>query len=104
MTVLHLLGSPGNGGAEPYSPPLPAALAEDGLPQAVAMHANATRERALKALDIPTHVLPFDAPFALVAGPRIRKIAEAIPARVLLQWMNRAGRVAPRKGPWTRIG
>ena len=104
MTVLHLLGSPGDGGAETYFLHLARALAEDGLSQAAALHANAGREAALAQLDMPAFVLPFDAPFDFVTGPRIRKIAEILPARVLLQWMNRAGRVVPRHGPWARIG
>lgn len=104
MTVLHLLGSPGDGGAETYFLSLAEALKADGLSQAVALHANAGREAALAALDIPATVMPFDAPFDLVTGPRIRKLAQALPARILLQWMNRAGRVVPRQGPWTRIG
>jgi glycosyltransferase involved in cell wall biosynthesis len=104
MTVLHLLGSPGDGGAETYFLSLAQALKDDGLPQAVAMHANAGREAAMRAMGVPTTVMPFDAPFDLVTGPRIRKLAEALPARILLQWMNRAGRVVPRRGPWTRIG
>jgi len=104
MTVLHLLGSPGDGGAETYFLSLVEALKADGLSQAAAIHANAGRERALRAMGVETHVLPFDAPFDLVTGRRIRKLAETLPAGILLQWMNRAGRVVPRKGPWTRIG
>ena len=104
MTVLHLLGSPGDGGAETYFLSLARALAEDGLSQAAAMHANAGREAAMAALRVPTIVLPYDAPFDFVTGRRIRQIAEDLPARVLLQWMNRAGRVVPRHGPWARIG
>jgi glycosyltransferase involved in cell wall biosynthesis len=104
MTVLHLLGSPGDGGAETYFLSLAEALKTDGLSQAVAMHANAGREAALQAMGVPATVMPFDAPFDLVTGPRIRKLAEALPARILMQWMNRAGRVVPRRGPWTRIG
>ena len=104
MTVLHLLGSPGDGGAETYFLSLVEALRDDGLAQAAAIHANAGREAALLALGIDTHVLPFDAPFDLVTGRRIRKLAQALPARVLVQWMNRAGRVVPRHGPWARIG
>jgi glycosyltransferase involved in cell wall biosynthesis len=104
MTVLHLLGSPGDGGAETYFLSLAEALNADGLSQAVALHANVGREAALRALGIPATVMPFDAPFDFVTGPRIRKLAEALPARILLQWMNRAGRVVPRQGPWTRIG
>jgi glycosyltransferase involved in cell wall biosynthesis len=104
MTVLHLLGSPGDGGAETYFLDLVRALHEDGLPQAAAIHANPAREAALNALGVPAHVLPFGAPFDLVTGRRIRALAKALPARVLLQWMNRAGRVVPRSGPWKRIG
>lgn len=104
MTVLHLLGSPGDGGAETYFLQLAKALAEDGLPQAAALHANAGREQALARLGVPATVLPFEAPFDFVTGRKIRTLAEALPARVLLQWMNRAGRVVPRQGPWARIG
>ena len=104
MTVLHLLGSPGDGGAETYFLSLVEALQADGLSQAVALHANGGREAALRALNIPATVLPFDAPFDIVTGPGIRRLAKTLPAGVLLQWMNRAGRVVPRKGPWTRIG
>jgi glycosyltransferase involved in cell wall biosynthesis len=104
MTVLHLLGSPGDGGAETYFLDLVRALGEDGLAQAAAIHANPAREAALKAIGVPVTVLPFAAPVDLVSGPAIRRLAEALPARVLLQWMNRAGRVVPRKGPWKRVG
>jgi glycosyltransferase involved in cell wall biosynthesis len=104
MTVLHLLGSPGDGGAETYFLSLAEALGHDGLSQAVALHANAGREAALKAMGVPATVMPFVAPFDLVTGRSIRALAEALPARILLQWMNRAGRVVPRRGPWTRIG
>ncbi|HTI67827.1 MAG TPA: glycosyltransferase [Caulobacteraceae bacterium] len=104
MTVLHLLGSPGDGGAETYFLHLVAALAADGLGQAAALHANAGRERALGDLGVPAFVLPYDAPFDFVTGRRIRRLAQELPARVLLQWMNRAGRVVPRRGPWARIG
>jgi len=104
MTVLHLLGSPGDGGAETYFLHLARALAEDGLSQAAALHANSKREAALREMGVPAFVLPFDAPFDFKTGPAIRRIAAELPSRVLLQWMNRAGRVVPRKGPWARIG
>jgi glycosyltransferase involved in cell wall biosynthesis len=95
MTVLHLLGSPRHGGAEVYFLDLLEALKADGLAQAAAIHANLDRERALAAMGVPTHVLRFKPPFDLTTGPAIG---------ILLQWMNRAGRVTPRRGPWTRIG
>jgi glycosyltransferase involved in cell wall biosynthesis len=104
MTVLHLLGSPRHGGAEVYFLDLLEALKADGLAQAAAIHANLDRERALAAMGVPTHVLRFKPPFDLTTGPAIGRLARALPARILLQWMNRAGRVTPRRGPWTRIG
>lgn len=104
MTVLHLLGSPGDGGAETYFLHLVEALRDDGVSQAAAIHANAGREAALARLGVPAHVFPFDAPFDFVTGPRIRKLAKALPAGVILQWMNRAGRVSPGRGPWGKIG
>ena len=104
MSVLHLLGSPRHGGAETFFLDLLEALQRDGSPQVAAIHANADRERALHAMGVPTHVLPFRPPFDFSTGPRIRRLAQALGAKVLVQWMNRAGRVVPRRGPWTRIG
>ena len=104
MTVLHLLGSPGDGGAETYFLHLVEALHADGVAQAAAIHANAGREQALARIGVPAHVLPFGAPFDFVTGRRIRGLAHELPARVLLQWMNRAGRVSPGRGPWGKIG
>jgi len=104
MTVLHLLGSPGDGGAETYFLHLVEALRDDGVTQAAAIHANAGREAALARLGVRSNVFPFSAPFDFVTGPGIRKLAKALPARVMLQWMNRAGRVSPGRGPWGKIG
>ncbi len=104
MTVLHLLGSPRHGGAETFFLDLLDALQRDGSPQAAAIHANPDRERALAAMSVPAYVLPFRPPFDFATGRRIRRLAFRLEAKVLVQWMNRAGRVVPRHGPWTRIG
>ena len=104
MTVLHLLGSPRHGGAEVYFLDLLEALHRDGLSQAAAIHANADRERALDAMGVAAHVLPFRPPFDFSTGRLIRRLARDLPAGILVQWMNRAGRVVPRRGPWARIG
>jgi glycosyltransferase involved in cell wall biosynthesis len=104
MTVLHLLGSPGDGGAETYFLHLVEALHAAGVDQAAAIHANAGREQALARIGVAAHVLPFGAPFDFVTAPRIRRLARVLPARVMLQWMNRAGRVSPGRGPWGKIG
>jgi glycosyltransferase involved in cell wall biosynthesis len=104
MTVLHLLGSPRHGGAETFFLDLLDALQRDGSPQAAAIHANRDREAALAGMGISTHVLPFRPPFDVSTGLAIRRLARELPSRILVQWMNRAGRVVPRRGPWTRIG
>ncbi len=104
MTVLHLLGSPRHGGAEVFFLDLLDALHRDGLSQAAAIHANADRERALQAMGVAAHVFPFKPPFDFVTGPAIGRLARALPARILVQWMNRAGRLVPREGPWARVG
>lgn len=104
MSVLHLLGSTQDGGAETYFVSLVGALARSGLPQAAAIRAHAGRERALVGLGVPTRVLPFNAPLDLRTGPAIRRFSREQGARVQLQWMNRAGRVSNGRGPWTRIG
>ncbi len=104
MSVLHLLGSPRHGGAEAFFLDLIDALQRDGLTQAAAIHANKDREAALTAMGTPFRVLPFNPPFDVATGRLIRQMAQEISAGVLLQWMNRAGRVVPRRGPWRRIG
>jgi glycosyltransferase involved in cell wall biosynthesis len=104
MTVLHLLGSPYEGGAETYFMDLVEALRDEGVSQAAAIHANPGREQGLRTLGVPMETMPFAAPFDLVTGAKIRAFAKRLDARILLQWMNRAGRVAPQKGPWVRIG
>ena len=104
MTILHLLGSPYEGGAETFFMDLVEALRDVGVPQAVAMHANTGREAGLRSLQIPFETMPFAAPLDLVTAPRVRAYARRVDARILLQWMNRAGRVAPRRGDWTKIG
>ncbi len=104
MTVLHLLGSPRHGGAETFFLDLLDALNRDGSAQAAAIHANRDREAALQRIGVPAYVLPFRPPFDFSTGPTIRRLAKTLGSRVLVQWMNRAGRVVPRRGPWTRIG
>ena len=52
MSVLHLLGTAGEGGAETYFLDLVRALAQAGLPQAAAIRANPHREAALEALGV----------------------------------------------------
>lgn len=103
MSVLHLLGTAGEGGAETYFLDLVAALAADGIGQAAAIRANANREAALKRLQVPTGVFRFGGPIDLLTKPKLAGFAQKHEIKLALAWMNRAARHTP-KGPWARIG
>ena len=103
MSVLHLLGSAEDGGAETYFTDLTAALARAGLPQAAAIRAHPGRERALAKAGVPAAVFGFGGPLDLRTKGRVNRFGKAEEARVLLAWMNRAARHSPQ-GPWARIG
>jgi glycosyltransferase involved in cell wall biosynthesis len=103
MSVLQLLGSAEDGGAETYFLALVEALARAGLEQACALRAHAGRQARLKALNIPACTLPFGGPLDLVTRGRAERYAQAQGAKALIAWMNRAARFSP-PGPWARIG
>lgn len=103
MSVLQLLGSAGDGGAETYFTDLATALQRDGLRQAFAIRRHAGREAALAALGATVRPLGFGGPFDLLTRPRLAGLARTEGAKVLVAWMNRAARHCPR-GPWARIG
>ena len=102
-TVLHLLGTSADGGAETYFLSLVTALHADGRPTAVALREHAGREAALSAAGIDHKVLGFGSPLDLVTRPAVAGYARERDAAVLLAWMNRAAAHSP-KGPWARIG
>lgn len=102
MTLLHLVGSSGDGGAETYFLSLVEALRREGISQSAALRAHAARERALAMMGVPTTVLPF-ARFDFSTRAAIAAYAERAGARVLLAWMSRAASKMPH-GPWKRVG
>jgi glycosyltransferase involved in cell wall biosynthesis len=103
MSVLHLLGSAGEGGAETYFVELVAALRAAGLEQACAIRANPGREKALAAAGVPVRTLGFGGPLDFLTRAGVAGTARNANARLLVAWMNRAARHAPA-GPWARIG
>lgn len=103
MSVLQLLGSAADGGAETYFTDLTSALAAAGTEQAAVIRAHPARQAALEAAQIPTTIARFGSQLDLFTKGQIRKAAHASKAKVLLAWMNRAASHAP-KGPWVRIG
>jgi glycosyltransferase involved in cell wall biosynthesis len=103
MSVLHLLGTAGEGGAETYFVDLVSALSEAGVSQVAAIRPHAERERALAAAKVLTTTARFGGPFDLFTKPQVARFARDTQARLALAWMNRAARHTPR-GPWARIG
>ncbi|HEY8616552.1 glycosyltransferase [Phenylobacterium sp.] len=103
MSVLHLLGTSGEGGAETYFVDLVTALRRAGVPEAAAIRRNHGRHAALATADVPVATLGFGGPLDLLTRPRAAAFARREGARLALAWMNRAARHTP-VGPWARIG
>jgi glycosyltransferase involved in cell wall biosynthesis len=103
MSVLHLLGTAGDGGAETYFVDLLAALQRAGVGQSAAIRRHAGREAALKAAGVPVRTLPFGGPLDILTRTAAAGYARLQGAELALAWMNRAARHTP-KGPWARIG
>ena len=103
MSVLHLLGTSGDGGAETYFLELVRALGRAGVTQAVALRRHPGRQAALKAMGAPAKALPFGGPLDIFTRTAAAGWARVQGARLALAWMNRAARHTPR-GPWARVG
>lgn len=103
MSVLHLLGTAGEGGAETYFVDLVKALARAGVAEACAIRANTTREARLGRAGVPFKVARFGGPIDILTRPAIARFAARSDTKVAVAWMNRAARHTPR-GPWARIG
>jgi glycosyltransferase involved in cell wall biosynthesis len=103
MSVLHLLGSGGEGGAETYFVQLVSALQKAGGDQACAIRENHGRETALADAGLPVTTARFGGPIDFLTRTRIASTARGMDARLLIAWMNRAARHTP-SGSWARIG
>lgn len=103
MSVLHLLGTAGDGGAETYFVDLVTALKRAGVSEAAAIRSHPSREAALKAAGVPVKVLRFGGPLDIFTKTAAAGYAKLNGTRLALAWMNRAARHTP-KGPWARIG
>lgn len=103
MSVLHLLGTAGDGGAETYFLDLIAALSRAGVAQAAAIRAHEAREAALAAAQVPVKTARFGKPFDPFTRIGVARFAEQRAADIAVAWMNRAARHTPR-GRWARIG
>ncbi|CAN1548041.1 GT4_GT28_WabH-like domain containing protein [Caulobacteraceae bacterium] len=103
MSVLHLLGSGGDGGAETYFVDLVTALHRAGVAEACAIRAHAARTTALAEAGVVSQTFGFGGPLDLLTRPRIATWGRRMDAKVIVAWMNRAGRHTPA-GPWKRVG
>jgi glycosyltransferase involved in cell wall biosynthesis len=74
-----------------------------GVAQACAIRPHAGRAARLKEIGTPVLEAPFGGMLDLLTPGRIKRFARRQDAGVLIAWMNRAARHAP-KGPWGRIG
>lgn len=103
MSILHLLGSSANGGAETYFVDLTTALHRAGVSTTCALRRHAGRELALAQEGVVTRRLPFGGPFDLFTRLSAAAFARRTRATAVVAWMNRAARHTP-SGPWKRIG
>lgn len=103
MSVLHLLGTRAEGGAETYFVDLVAALGRAGVRQAAAIRSHAGRAEALTRAGAKVETFAFSGPLDLLTRPQVAAFARRQDARLALAWMSRAARHTP-KGPWARIG
>jgi glycosyltransferase involved in cell wall biosynthesis len=103
MSVLHLLGSAADGGAETYFASLVAALARADVEQACAIRPHKARQRAITEAGVPVRTFRFGGPLDVFTKHRIAAWARRRKASVALAWMNRAAAKTPT-GPWARIG
>lgn len=103
MSILHILGTSGEGGAETYFVDLVSALSRGGLAQVAAVRRHPAREAALAKAKVAVEVFGFSGPLDVLTRPGIARFARRQDARLALAWMSRAARHTP-KGPWARIG
>jgi glycosyltransferase involved in cell wall biosynthesis len=103
MSVLHLLGTAGEGGAETYFVDLVTALRRAGVDEACAIRPNRGREKLLADAGVPVQTLAFGGPLDVFTRGKARTFALRQGSKVAIAWMNRAARHTP-KGPWARVG
>lgn len=103
MSILHLLGSSADGGAETYFVDLTTALGRAGVATTCAVRAHPGRELALAQHGIVARRLSFGGPLDIFSRLSAAAFARRTNASALVAWMNRAARHTPA-GRWKRIG
>lgn len=101
--VLQVMAGAKTGGAEAFFVRLVQGLARAGTPQHAAIRTHAERRATLVDAGVPVTELPFGGKFDLTTKKSLKKLARDFEPDVVLAWMNRAAKVAP-KGDWSVVG
>ncbi|NMM45858.1 glycosyltransferase [Rhodospirillaceae bacterium KN72] len=101
--VLQVMAGAETGGAEAFFTRLTCALTRAGQDQQAVIRTHPARRAALEEAGVPVTELPFGGKFDLRTKKSLKKIAKAFDPDIVLVWMNRAAKVAP-KGDWTVVG
>lgn len=103
MRVAHIMAGARHGGAEGFYERLCLALHGAGTQVLPIIRRDAERAARLRAGGLAPLELGFGGPLDLLTGPRLRLALRGFAPQVVVAWMNRAARFAPR-GPWTLVG
>jgi glycosyltransferase involved in cell wall biosynthesis len=103
MKVAQVMAGSPAGGAELFFERLTIALAGAGETVLPVIRRNAGRAGRLASAGLSAVQLGFGGPFDLLTGCRLRSALRAFAPRVVVAWMNRAARFAPR-GDWVLVG
>ena len=103
MKVAQIMAGAPAGGAELFFERLSIALHRAGDAVLPVIRRDAARAGRLAAAGLAPLQLGFGGPLDLLTGPRLRALLRRFAPRVVVAWMNRAARFAPR-GDWVLAG
>ena len=103
VSVLQVMAGAQTGGAEAFFVRLVSALARAGTPQHAAIRHHDGRRKTLIDAGVPVTELAFSGKFDMITKGSVKRLAKSFNPDVVLVWMNRAAKIAP-KGDWTVVG
>lgn len=101
--LLQAMAGAPHGGAEAFFERLAPALVRAGIEQRVLIRANPKRAALLRAGGVEVVELPFGGALDLVTRWRFAQEVKRFQPEIVLSWMNRASKFAPR-GRHVRVG
>lgn len=102
-SVLQVMAGAKVGGAEAFYMRLVSALQAAGTKQEAIIRKHAERRKVFETAGVPVTELSFGGKFDLFTKKDLKKKAKAFDPDIVMVWMNRAARIAP-KGDWTVVG